>query len=73
LNYHFNRRGAVDYSLAPFVRLSPEQDEAYPDKLVHFNLHTLGPGRVKDKLPIMRRYAERFLQPYPWHRRIRGI
>jgi len=72
LNYHFNRQGAVDYSLAPFVRLFPEEGEAYPNKLIHFNLKALGPGHVKAKLPIMRRYAARFLQPQPWYRRVRG-
>jgi hypothetical protein len=58
VNYHFNRLAAVDYGLTPHVRLWPEHDEAYPDRLIHF---LGGPGDAKRKYREMREYAKRFM------------
>ncbi len=58
VNYHFNRLAAVNYGLTPHVRLWPEHDEAYPDRLIHF---LGGPGDAKRKYQEMRKYARRFM------------
>ena len=58
VNYHFNRLAAVDYGITPHVRLWPEHDEAYPDRLIHF---LGGPGDAKRKYREMREYVKRFM------------
>ena len=58
LNYYFNRLAAVDYGLTPHVRLWPDVNEAYPERLIHF---LGGPGDAKRKYREMREYAKRFI------------